>query len=150
MTTYKSADMKRVLITENVEASETLLRNAFEALDESYDVQYVSSGEDCLAYLQSSDNYELCFVLVDLNVPGVAETSLLARLSIDEQFRTIPVIVFSDQSDANKIISCYENGANAFVRRPETAEEYLQVITTITDFWGNINVLAKPEAAVEF
>ena len=142
--------MKRVLITENVATNETLLKNAFEALEESYEVSYVSNGEDCLNHLQNSDNYDLCFVLLDLNVPGVFETSLLARLSSDEKFRTIPVIVFSDQSDPDKIISCYEDGANAFVQRPQTAEQYLQVIATITDFWGNINVLAKPEAAVEF
>ncbi len=142
--------MKRVLITENVEANQILLRNAFEALGESYDVHYVSSGEDCLEYLQNSDNYDLCFVLLDLNVPGVSETDLLTRLSSDENFRTIPVIVFSEQSDPSRIISCYENGANAFVQRPQTAVQYLQIIATITDFWGNINVLAKPEAAVEF
>jgi len=33
--------MKRVLITENVATNETLLKNAFEALEESYEVSYI-------------------------------------------------------------------------------------------------------------
>ncbi|MFK8057425.1 MAG: response regulator [Saprospiraceae bacterium] len=142
--------MKRVLITESTEAKEILLKNAFEALDDSYALSFVSSGEECLAYLQNSDNYDLCFILLDLNVSGVVGTDLLSRLSMEESFRTIPVIVFSENSDAEEIVKCYNDGANAYVKRPEAEEDYAKVIATITDFWGNINVLAKPEAVVEF
>ena len=146
----KRRTMKRVLITENVEVAENMLRNAFGALGEEYVVSYVSSGEACLEYLQQSDNYDLCFVLLDMQVPGVVESNLLTRLSTEEAFRTIPVIVFTAYTTKEQVLNCYNEGANAFVVRPDTAEEYNRVIATITDFWGNVNVLAKPEAVVEF
>ena len=142
--------MKRILITENIEAKEALFRSAFAVLDDSYVVSYVSSAEACLEYLQSSDNYDLCFVLLDLNVPGVVETNLLSKLSMEETYRTIPVIVFSENTPDDEIVNCYNEGASAFVRRPSQEEGYEKVINIITDFWINVNVLAKPEAVVEF
>lgn len=142
--------MKRILITENVEANVALFKDAFAALDDSYVVAYVSTGQACLDYLQTSDNYDLCFVLLDLNVPGVIENNVLSKLTMDEAFRTIPVIVFSENISDDEIIKCYNDGASAFVRRPSVEEGYKQVIATITDFWTNVNVLAKPEGVVEF
>jgi len=142
--------MKRILITENNKANELLLRDAFAAIDDSYLVTYVSSGEACLDFIQSSDNYDLCFVMLDLNVPGVVESNLLSKLSVEEAYRTIPVIVFSENTPDKEIINCYNEGANAFVHRPSDAKDYNSVIATITDFWANVNVLAKPEAVVEF
>jgi len=91
-----------------------------------------------------------CFVLLDINVDGVLESNLLTTLYVEEAFRTIPIIVFSEFANAEQVIHCYNEGANAFVARPETVEEYNRVIAVITDFWGNVNVLAKPETVVEF
>jgi len=142
--------MKRVLVTENREAEQQLISNAFEAIGDNYTLTFVSTGEDCLEYLHNSDNYDLCFVLLDLHVPGVTESNILPRLSLEEAFRTIPVIVFSAGIQPDQIVNCYNDGANAFVRRPENTDNYNHVIASITDFWGNVNVLAKPEAVVEF
>jgi CheY-like chemotaxis protein len=142
--------MKRILITETKATQKEALRSAFAKLAIPFEVEFVDSADACLEFLHANERFDLCFVLIDPSVEGVVDDDLLGQLSASETLRTIPVIVFSEQVEAQLVVSCYNKGANAFVRKPAQLDDYPAVVASITNFWGSINVLAKPEPVAEF
>lgn len=140
--------MKRVLIAEDNPADQELIRITFEAVDPEYELEVVDDGEKLINYLETNNPYDLKFVLLDLNMPRMQGGDVLARLANDPRYFMVPIIVFSSSMRSEDIIQCYSNGANAYVRKPENLSDYHRTIEAITDFWGSINVLARPiEAA---
>ena len=53
-----------------------------------------------------------------------------------------------DVEDYDKIITCYEYGANACIKKPDDITAFSTVIRAITNFWLEINVLPSFKAAV--
>lgn len=136
--------MKRVVVAEDNIADQELIRLTFEAVDPEYTVEVVSDGEELLKYLESRNPFDLQFVLLDLNMPRMSGHEVLTKMSAEERFRTVPVIVFSSSVNTTDITQCYAQGANAYVRKPVDLNDYQTTIEAITEFWGGTNVLARP------
>ncbi len=138
--------MKKVLVAEDNMPDQELIRITFASIDPNFEVICVSNGEELLRHLGSSSPYELCFVMLDLNMPRMGGIDVLERLAGDNRYRTVPVIVFSSSVQVSEVQRCYTLGANAYVRKPEDLGQYHKTLTAITEFWGGTNVLAKPVA----
>jgi len=140
--------MKQVLIAEDNPADQELIRLTFEEVAPDYQLAVVKDGEELIEYLEAHNPFDLHFVLLDLNMPRMSGADVLKKLSASEKYRTIPVIVFSSSVRGDDVTQSYAQGANAYVRKPENLTEYSDTIAAITEFWGKVNVLARPiEAA---
>ena len=139
--------MKRVLIAEDNIADQELMRLSFAAVDPDFEITCVTDGEELFERLDEINPFDLCFVMLDLNMPRMSGIDVLTRLTSEERFRTVPVIVFSSSAQPTDVKQCYSSGANAYVRKPSNFAGYQQTITAITEFWGETNVLARPYAA---
>ena len=141
--------MKQVLIAEDNQADREMLRMMFRKVAPQIEPSFVVDGEELLAHLETANIFDLCFLLLDLNMPRVSGTDVLRKLNQDVRYSTLPVIVLSSSIHVDDVHACYAEGANAYVRKFESAEEGERAIRAIAEFWGGVNVLAKPEV-VEF
>ena len=78
-------------------------------------------------------------ILLDLHLSGQNGCDLLKRLRIDARFATIPVVVFTTSDDQTDLTTCYASGANGYVVKPGTFDEFIKCLGDLCRFWLNWN-----------
>ena len=86
-------------------------------------------------------------ILLDLNLPGIDGREVLERLKQDDQFREIPIVIFTTNSDPRDIKFCYRKGANGYLIKPVATEKFEKAIQAFVNYWLNTNT---PPDWVEF
>lgn len=99
-------------------------------------------GQDAIGFLYGEDQYENtqnhkepALILLDLNMPGMDGQTFLETIKDDDSFKHIPIIVLSTSSNYNDIHKSYKNGANSYIQKPGDIKKYINMITTIKDYW---------------
>lgn len=104
-------------------------------------VNSVTTGEDALALLgldgctESQASPDL--ILLDLALPRMTGLQVLEKIRASDRHRTTPVVMLSCADSETDVARCLAAGANAFVAKSETADEFRQSIFRIIDFWGH-------------
>lgn len=87
-------------------------------------------------------------ILLDLNLPGIDGREVLEQLKQDEQFRTIPIIIFTTSSDPKDINYCYQKGANGYFIKPVNPDKLEHNIQAFVSYWLGVNQLPEWEDEV--
>jgi CheY-like chemotaxis protein len=74
-------------------------------------------------------------ILLDLNLPKVDGREVLEKIKADRKLKRIPVVVLTVSSREEDIARCYDLGVNTFVTKPVRFEDFIQVVTTIKEYW---------------
>ena len=74
-------------------------------------------------------------ILLDLNLPKVSGLEVLEKIKVDPKLRRIPVIALTVSAREEDIVRSYDLGVNTFVSKPVEFEEFIKVVTTITEYW---------------
>ena len=82
-------------------------------------------------------------VLLDLNLPDMSGTDILARIREDETTRRVPVIVLTTTDDKLEIQRCYDLGCNVYITKPVEYESFATAIRQLGLF---LAVMQVPEA----
>jgi len=137
--------VKQILIAEDNLADLELIKSAFQEIDLHAEITIVKDGQELLDFFKGEiDNLGL--VLLDLNLPKIDGMEILKQFYTDDLLKKIPIVVFTSSNDFDKIITCYEHGANACIKKPEDIAEFSRIIRAITNFWLEINVLPSFKA----
>ena len=125
---------------------------ALDALNESglhHELQTVCDGEELLEYLRREKRYappavapQPAVVLLDMNMPRMDGREVLTIMKADPNLRRIPVVVLSTSRAAEEVIRSYDLGANAYIGKPVTFEELVDVLRTLGQHWLNMVTLA--------
>ena len=108
-------------------------------------------GDKALAYLRrvglggNDGAVRPDLILLDLNLPGKDGRRILRELKRDPDLQTIPVIIFSTSQNNHDIVGCYEAGANCYVTKPVSLEEFFSAIWSIEQFWFGSAQLPEEE-----
>lgn len=138
---------KHILIAEDDPAERRLIADAFRAVDPAIEITAVGTAREVIDYMSGDGVYDLSFALVDLGLPDGGQ-EMIGQLSDDPGTRMLPVVVFSGTTDPDAVIACYQAGASAFVSKPSDPDGYRKIAQTMSDFWLDINVTAKPEVSL--
>ena len=104
-------------------------------------LQHCENGDDALQFLRlhqvpAADGLGMPdVILLDLNLPGTDGRDILKIIKNDQKLRSIPVIVFSTSNNEKDIEVCYNSGANAYLRKPSTLEEFVEIAQAMSKFW---------------
>ena len=82
-------------------------------------------------------------VLLDLNLPDMSGTDILARIKADEIIRRAPVVVLTTTDDKVEIQRCYDLGCNVYITKPVEYESFSLAIRQLGLF---LAVMQVPEA----
>jgi CheY-like chemotaxis protein len=74
-------------------------------------------------------------VILDLNMPKKDGRAVLTEAKADADLRTIPIVVFSTSRALLDILRSYELGANCYVNKPGSLNEYFRAVQSIEEFW---------------
>ena len=78
-------------------------------------------------------------VLLDLKMRGASGLDLLRRIRATDGTATVPVVLMTSSVEARDVCDAYAAGANAYVRKPDTLTELVDVIGAILRFWVSCN-----------
>jgi DNA-binding NarL/FixJ family response regulator len=117
--------MKPVLVVEDHAIVRAGIRRL---LDERGDIE-VSEAATGEAALEAIGSHAFALVVLDLNLPGLAGLELLRR--IVRQAPGMPVLIFSQHTEAIYATRALETGARGFVSKNANPEELLEAVETI-------------------
>lgn len=117
--------MKPVLVVEDHAIVRAGIRRL---LDERGDIE-VSEAATGEAALETIAARAFALVILDLNLPGLAGLELLRR--IIRQAPGVPVLIFSQHTEAIYATRALETGARGFVSKNANPEELLEAVDTI-------------------
>ena len=112
-------------------------------------IQHCESGDDALQFLRQHQEAPVDglglpdVILLDLNLPGTDGRDILKIIKNDQKLQRIPVIVFSTSNNEKDIEVSYTSGANAYLRKPSTLEEFVDIAQTINKFWFDTCLVSR-------
>lgn len=130
-----------LLVEDNPDDIELTLL-AFEETDLCENITVVRNGEEALDYLfrqgpfAADEDYKLpSVVLLDLNMPILGGLEVLKRVRSNEHTSCLPVIILTSSKEDEDIVSSYQLGANAYVRKPVDYRHFVEAAKTLGLFW---------------
>jgi len=85
-------------------------------------------------------------ILLDLNLPDMSGTDILARIKGEGPLRRAPVVVLTTTDDKLEIQRCYDLGCNVYITKPVNYENFADAIRQLGLFLSVIQVPDVEEA----
>ena len=82
-------------------------------------------------------------ILLDLKLPKINGLEVLKALKMNEETKSIPVVIFTSSNEARDRIDSYNLGANSYLVKPLDADEYFAYIRDIIKYWIGMNATAQ-------
>jgi chemotaxis family two-component system response regulator Rcp1 len=96
-------------------------------------------GVEAIAFLRREGEYADAphpdLILLDLNLPKMRGSEVLAEIKGDAALKHIPVVILSGSKEAEDIAKTYNLHANCYVTKPIELDQFIKVVTSIRDFW---------------
>ncbi len=93
---------------------------------EGYETEEASDGEEALKKLKT---YTPNLILLDVNMPNMDGLTALREIKKQRNFRFIPVIMLTTESDAMKIMTAKKSGVSGWIVKPFNEQELLKTIS---------------------
>ncbi|MBI3475883.1 MAG: response regulator [Acidobacteria bacterium] len=130
---------REVLLVDDNPADLDLIREALSGVDHKPAVSIVQDGELAIAFLTHSGQFRGVsrpdLVILDLNLPRKDGRAVLANVKGDPNLRSIPIVLFTTSGSRQDVIDCYALGANCYVSKPGSLDEFRKAVQSIQRFW---------------
>ena len=143
-------DQPVVLIAEDSDNDVVMLRRAFRQASITAPIQYVSDGEQAIAYLHGDgkfarrDEFPLPdLLLLDLKMPRKNGFDVLEWLRDQPSLRHLRVVVLTTSEELRDVNRAYALGAASFLTKPVNFVEFKDTIQAMYNYWVALN--RKPE-----
>lgn len=78
-------------------------------------------------------------ILLDLKLPKLDGMEVLKRIRGDERTRRLPVVILTSSGEKMDIASCYDLGANSYIRKPVDFNQFAASVNHLGLYWLVIN-----------
>lgn len=131
-----------VLLVDDDPGDVLITREAFEQHRIRNPLHVVTDGAEALRFLRREEEHTEAprpgLILLDLNLPKVNGSEVLATVKTDAALRSIPVIVLTTSSADEDVRRSYDLHANAFITKPADFTRFVDVIQQIEDFFVTV------------
>jgi CheY-like chemotaxis protein len=133
-----------IVMIEDDEGHARLIEKNIRRAGISNDLRHFLNGTEALEYLFNSPEGPAhngpALVLLDLNLPDMSGTDILARIKGDEKLHRVPVVVLTTTDDKVEIQRCYDLGCNVYITKPVNYESFADAIRQLGLFLSVIQV----------
>jgi len=114
------------------------LVDALEQLTDKYQIVNAKNGTEVISMLQNDfSEHHPSVVILDLNMPLMDGKEVLAWMKSEEQFKHIPVMVFTTSSREEDVRMCQSHKCT-FFRKPTLYRDLLHVAQIILDMSNGV------------
>jgi len=134
-----------IVMIEDDEGHARLIEKNIRRAGISNTIHHFTDGTSALAFLYDAEDGPArngpALVLLDLNLPDMSGTDILARLKGDgSALRRTPVVVLTTTDDKIEIQRCYDLGCNVYITKPVNYENFADAIRQLGLFLSVIQV----------
>lgn len=139
-----------ILLVEDNDQDEKLTLRALRKAGVVNPIDVVRDGQQALDYLFGSgtddvQERELPIVMIlDLGLPRVSGLDVLERVRHHQATHLMPVVILTSSDEDRDRLKSYQNGANAFARKPVDFADFAETVTRIGVFWALTNEPPSP------
>ena len=132
-----------ILLVEDNPVDLDLTLRAFASKNLSNPIQVARDGEEALEFIKKWDQGEArpVVILLDLKLPKVNGLEVLKTIKSHPDYKTVPVVVLTSSAESTDVETSYKLGANSYIVKPVSFENFLEVAKHIELYW---RVLNKP------
>ncbi len=131
-----------ILLVEDNEGDIVLTTEALEEGKIKNTISVVKDGWEAIQYLEKKGDYVGAttpdLVLLDINMPKMNGHEVLKKIKSNPDTRHIPVIMLTTSSSEMDVMKSYQCHANCYITKPVDVNDFLEVISTIENFWISI------------
>jgi len=139
-------DNRTILLVEDNADDEALTLRALKKNHILNRVVVARDGAEALDYLFGTGSYATEVpgplpevVLLDLNLPKISGHEVLARIRGQERTRLLPVVILTTSNEDEDKIKSYQLGANSYVRKPVSFDQFTEAIRQLGMYWLLLN-----------
>jgi len=137
-----------VLLVEDDENQVLLTQLAFEEAGLEVDLRCVSDGAECMAYLGRAGRDAATpwpdLVLLDVHLPRMDGTEVMAAIAASEELRTLVVVVLTTSINPDDLQRMYALRCNSYVVKPVEFKAFVETVRGIGRYWLQLAALPAP------
>ncbi len=130
-----------ILLVEDDEVDVMNVRRAFKKSNIVHPIYIAGNGLEALAILRGKAKIEPAMpqtrrlILLDLNMPRMNGIEFLRELRVDEDLRSIPVIVLTTSNEDRDKVEAYNLNVAGYILKPVTFSNFVDVMSTLNKYW---------------
>lgn len=132
-----------ILLVEDNPVDVDLTLRAFKSKNLTNNIRIARDGEAAVEFIDKWDAGEQVpvVILLDLKLPKVDGLEVLKIIKSNKKYSHIPIVVLTSSSNSLDIETAYKLGANSYIVKPVSFENFIEVAAQIEVYW---TVLNKP------
>jgi CheY-like chemotaxis protein len=142
---------KNILLVEDSPADVYLIRRAVEECDRDSQLWVTADGPEALMCLRQEHPVSHvpapAFIIVDLALPTMRGTELLAQIRVLPAYQRTPLVVLSAAPKAREEQRCLQLGASAYIQKMQNFPLYFATLKTLIWHWLNDHVSLSQSTA---
>jgi CheY-like chemotaxis protein len=131
-----------ILLVEDNEGDILLTTEALNEGKIANTVSVVRDGWEAIQFLEKREKYidveDPDIILMDVNLPKMNGHEVVKYIKSSDHLRHIPVIMLTTSTSSNDILLSYRNHVNCFITKPVEVNDFLNVISSLENFWITI------------
>ncbi|WP_448502387.1 response regulator [Sphingomonas sp.] len=135
-----------IVMVEDDEGHARLIEKNIRRAGISNKIKHFADGTSALDHLFNAPDGPVmngpALVLLDLNLPDMSGTDILAKIKGDDRLKRTPVVVLTTTDDKVEIQRCYDLGCNVYITKPVNYESFADAIRQLGLF---LSVIQVPE-----
>lgn len=137
-----------ILLVDDSIADQVTVEQALEYGYININLMIAGNGVEALKILRNEPPYDdgeqfmrPNLILMDINMPVMDGKETLRCIRDDTSLCDIPVVVFTTSSREQDVVECYALGANAYIKKPVSAIDFVDVMQHLERFWFDVAIL---------
>jgi two-component system response regulator len=141
-------DYQQIVIVDDDKESQRLFEIAFAQAHITNPLIFANDGEELLEFLRRSSRQNTApgIILLDLNMPKMSGLEALRLMKQNEDWKRIPVIIFSNSDYEVDIDQAYKLGAAGYIVKPNSFDKLILYAGCIKNYWLDYIKLPRPNA----
>ncbi len=135
-----------IVMVEDDEGHARLIERNIRRAGISNDIRHFTDGGSAIEYIFNDRSGPAlngpALVLLDLNLPDMSGTDILAKIKSEPRLKRTPVVVLTTTDDKVEIQRCYDLGCNVYITKPVNYESFADAIRQLGLF---LSVIQVPE-----
>ena len=132
---------RKILIIEDDPDHTELILDELNLEDDDREVIILKDGQEALDYFQNTrikgngkEQSIVNLIILDLNLPKICGMDILKIIKSNPRYRSIPTVILSTSSDQEIINQAFEEGANDYITKPISYDEYVEKIRILKKY----------------
>ncbi|MGC9977064.1 MAG: response regulator [Syntrophales bacterium] len=142
-------NMPEILIVEDNKYDVEFMFKAVEKYNLTEKIKVFQDGGEALDYILATGKYSgfdtckrLKVIILDLQLQKVGGLDVLQGIRANENTRMTPVVVFSSSTEDRDRMESYRLGANSYIVKPVSYEDFVNTAAEIGSYWMLQNIPA--------